>query len=205
MTDLAFHPTYVDPYYLKLMNLNFLKNSDAEVSSLFDSLRQLGLELSDEMLVKMLNESWRPAKVAAWVIGLSNRKKLASEIRNGLQKPGTQYCEHLLINLLILDPLKCKEPIQSFLYQQFKYFIDTKNILIIDCLSIDWALSILSYLEKRADTLFLDEMYKSDLWLEFERELKKIKFYEGLKARFEPAYREDQMLSLMNKLNHTSI
>jgi len=80
MTELAFHSKYVAPYYLDLMNLNFLNKSIEETETLFSSLQLISNELHDKTIIKMLNDSWRPSKVSAWIIGVSKRNNLVSEL-----------------------------------------------------------------------------------------------------------------------------
>ncbi|WP_378172417.1 DUF6000 family protein [Aquimarina sp. SS2-1] len=102
MTKQELHSKYIAPYYMDLMNLNFLNKSDTEIEKLFNSLQLIEKELSDEILIEMLKDSWRPSKVSAWAIGISKRADLFTEILDTLNTSGIQYSEHLLLNLLIL-------------------------------------------------------------------------------------------------------
>ncbi|MBD0405451.1 DUF6000 family protein [Flammeovirga sp. EKP202] len=101
MTESELYSKYIIPYYGDLMRMNFIRRTNSQITELFNSLIALGNELSDEILIELLNDSWRPSKVSAWMIGLSKRYVLTSEIEKYLNKPGTRHGEHTLINLLL--------------------------------------------------------------------------------------------------------
>ena len=200
MTESAFHSKYVAPFYMDLMNMNFLSKSAEETESLFNSLQLISKDLDDSKLAEMLNDSWRVSKVAAWIIGISGRTDLVTEIESFLSKKGICYSEHALINLLILKDRESVEPLNKFVEQQIDYLIGKDTQLDVDTLSIDWAVSIIGYLDKVNGTKELNHIYESDKWSSFEYELKRLPFYQTIKASYEPTYHENKLAELMQKL-----
>ena len=51
MNELEFNSKYITPYYMDLMNLNFLNKSDNEIERLFNSLWLIHKELDDQVSV----------------------------------------------------------------------------------------------------------------------------------------------------------
>src|SRR5688572_128744 len=94
LLDYTFHPVYVNPYYGLLMNANFVRETE-QVPKLFQGLRTIEKELDDFQLISMLRSTWRPAKVAAWLIGLNRKRNLEEELFNEIRKRPL-YCEHLI-------------------------------------------------------------------------------------------------------------
>jgi len=199
MNELEFNSKYITPYYMDLMNLNFLNKSDNEIERLFNSLWLIHKELDDQVLIKMLKGSWRSSKVAAWVIGVSRRSNLLVEIVDKLKTSGIQYSEHLLLNVLILKENPQKH-IRSFLYQQIDFFIEINNVLALENLSIDWALSILNFIDKKDNTAIVQNILVSDEWVKFDNKLKNLPYYELIKKRFEPDYFEEELNTLVERL-----
>lgn len=185
---------------MDLMNMNFLSKSAEETESLFNSLQLKSRDLDDSKLIEMLNDSWRPSKVAAWMIGISLRTSLVTEMELFISKKGITYSEHALINLLILKGRESTEPISKFIEQQIDYLLETGNKLNVDILSIDWAVSIIGYLDKINGTMVLNNIYDSDKWTSFENELKQFPFYQAIKESYEPAYHEKKLAELMQRI-----
>jgi len=200
MTELDFYPKYVAPFYMDLMNLNFLNKSTEDVEYLFSSLHSISKDLDDKKLIEMLNDSWRPSKVSAWIIGISSRKNLVNHIESFLCKKGIHYSEHALINLLILKGQESTELLKRFIKQQIEYLSETDNKLEVENLSIEWAVSILGYIDKINGTYELNEIYTSEKWLDFEKELKALTFYDSIKSSYEPTYCIDEITKLMQKI-----
>jgi hypothetical protein len=101
MTDYTFHPDYVDPYYLLLMNANFVSRPE-HIPGLFNGLKKIEKELDNVQLTHMLRSTWRPSKVAAWIIGLYQKVELEDELINKLYNSPI-YCEHLIFALAFLN------------------------------------------------------------------------------------------------------
>lgn len=200
MTELAFHPKYVAPFYMDLMKLNFLSKSIEETEKLFNSLKDVSNELEDEKLIEMLNDSWRPSKVSAWIIGVSNRNKLIDELELVLNKKGVHHSEHILLNLLILKGNASNQSMINFINRQIDYLIETSNKLVVENLSIEWAIAILGYLDKLNGTADLREVYESEKWAIFEKELKNLRFYDPIKPIYESTYYEEEITDLMKRM-----
>ncbi|MBX2840497.1 MAG: hypothetical protein KTR26_01900 [Flammeovirgaceae bacterium] len=200
MTELSLHPKYVAPFYMDLMNLNFLNKSDEEIRFLFDSIKSISKELSDDKLIKMLNDSWRSSKVSAWVIGITRRENLVNEIISFLSKKGTYHSEHALVNLLILKGCESNQFIKKYITQQINFLLESDNKLIVENLSIEWAISVVGYNDKYCGTDDLNEVYISEEWLNFESELKMLAFYENIRPSFEPTYFENELTKLITKI-----
>jgi len=200
MTELAFHPKYVAPFYMDLMKLNFLSKSIEETEKLFDSLIEVSKQLEDEKLVEMLNDSWRPSKVSAWIIGVSNRIGLIEELEFVLNKKGVYHSEHILLNLLILKGENSNQSLINFIYRQIDYLIETDNKLVVENLSIEWAISILGYLDKLNGITDLKEVYESEKWANFEKTVMDLKFYDAIKPIYGPTYYQEEITDLMERM-----
>lgn len=198
--ELTFHPKYVAPFYMDLMKLNFLRKSDEEIKALFSSINHLSGDLSDEILIEMLNDSWRPSKVAAWVIGIAERTNLINELELFISEEGCYYSEHVLLNLLILRGRDSSQIIKKFIIQQVNFIIRDGNKYEVEKLSIDWAISILGYIDKEFETNNLNDIFSSKEWAIFVDELSKISYYDLLKPQFEPSYYEEEITSLLTKV-----
>lgn len=87
MSDLTFHPRWVKPFYGHLINpYNILSLSDRERAVLASQIIEIIPELDDRILREMLWESWRPAKVAAWIIGIRRLERFTEIIGQELLK-----------------------------------------------------------------------------------------------------------------------
>ena len=51
------------------MNMNFVRKPKGYTEELFSELKIRPTELKNQEIIKMLNDSWRPSKVGAWMIG----------------------------------------------------------------------------------------------------------------------------------------
>ena len=200
MTERAFHPKYVAPFYLDLMNLNFLNKSIEESEHLFNSLKLISNELQDKKLIDMLYDTWRPSKVSAWIIGIAKRENLVDELELILNKKGLLHAEHILLNLLILKGQSISQLLMNFINRQIEYLNETSNKLVVENLSIEWAVSILGYLDKLNSTTNLRKVQTSERWLIFENELKELRFYDAIKLRYESTYYEVKITELMKRI-----
>jgi hypothetical protein len=145
MTGWTFHPKLVDPFYLHFMNGNIVADPFAgQRDAVIALFKQRLPEYTDEGLRAMLAESWRPAKVAAWVIGAERRRRYLPEIaRRVLEQPA--YAEHFCICLGRLGGEQALAALMSYLdgcasgALQFNPYDET--------VSPDWALCALEYLD----------------------------------------------------------
>lgn len=180
MGNLDFHPIYVNPYYRILMNANFAKdnwNTKTNLPELIVNLRNLGNTLKEEDLITMLNANWRPSKVAAWIIGLSQKVHLETVLHiKILQSP--VYCEHIIFGLCLLNTNQSINIIQDFLQTEMekilKDFDFLEALFEIDKISFTWALAGISYLDSINQTNHLKELTaKNGAWTNFKEYLQK--------------------------------
>jgi hypothetical protein len=146
MTDYTFHPEYVDPYYLLLMNANFVREPES-IPGLFSGLKKVEKELDNFQLTRMLRSSWRPSKVAAWIIGLYQKVELEDELIKTLNNTPT-YCEHLIFALAFLNTENSIGSIESHIQLETDSLKENFQFLRIDIVSFDWAFAALSWLDK---------------------------------------------------------
>lgn len=166
MTNYTFHPDYVDPYYLLLMNANFVIRPD-EIPGLFNGLKKIEKELDNIQLTHMLQSSWRPSKVAAWIIGLNQKVELEDELINTLHKT-TVYIEHLIFALTLLNTEKSIGSIESFI--QLKTDSMRKNFdwLRLDIMGFDWAIAAIVWLDKQNNTNKIEKTLQ--VWDAFKKD-----------------------------------
>jgi hypothetical protein len=148
MIDYTFHPKYVEPYYLLLMNANFIRDPE-KAPDLFRDLRQLSLELDNSQLSIMLKSSWRPSKVAAWIIGLAGKKELEEDLIQ-LMKYNASYCEHAIFALTLLDVES--KVLEEYITDQIRKS-EALPVMDIERFSFAWAIAALDWLsdKKRND------------------------------------------------------
>ena len=165
--DFNFNLEDVEPYYLLLMNLNFLNPLHSPKSEwLLKNLKELGEGIEDEVLVEMLNYSWRSSKVAAWVISVSNKIRLVPELEASLKR-SIIYSEHLLMALLIIRREDSYHTIKEFAQSQLAKFHTKTGISSIDRSSIDWAIACLKWIEEfySVSGPGVDDILKSQIWV----------------------------------------
>ncbi len=56
MNDLAFNKKYIVPFYLKLMNLNFVTNSEAEAIQFLIQLKERANELENDKITELVHD-----------------------------------------------------------------------------------------------------------------------------------------------------
>lgn len=161
MIDYTFHPKYVEPYYLLLMNANFIREPE-KAPDLFRNLRLLSHELDNAQLSIMLKSSWRPAKVAAWIIGLSGRKELEEDIIQ-LMKYNASYCEHLIFALTLLDAEV--KVLEEYITDQVKKS-EKLSITAIESISFGIALAARDWLHERKGIASASEEF-TKMWSDF--------------------------------------
>jgi|GEM_PF-5747439 len=84
---------------------------------------------------------------------------------------------------------------------QIDYLTQSSNKFVVESLSIEWAISILGYIDSLYSKSNLKEFYRSERWLNFENELKVLPFYDAIKQNFESAYYGEEIKELMNRIN----
>jgi len=167
MTDYTLHPDYVAPYYLLLMNANFVRESE-NIPGLFNGLKKIEKELDNVQLTYMLRSSWRPSKVAAWIIGLYQKVQLEDELINTLHM-APMYCEHLIFALAFLNSENSISSIERHIQLETDSLKKNFDINRIDRVSLDWAIVALGWLDKvnktnRIEkTLHVWEAFKKDV------------------------------------------
>lgn len=83
--DLGFHPERVVPFYLELMNWNFLRLSDAEKQEFAQHIQRVLKTLDNQDIKHLLDsENWRARLVAGWFAGFDKRKELSKHIGENL-------------------------------------------------------------------------------------------------------------------------
>ncbi len=200
MKELEFQAKYIAPFYGDLMNLNFLRKSENETLLLFDNIEKLAKELKNVTLIELLNNSWRPSKVGAWMICLSNRDDLKPELVKYLSREAIHYSEHVLLCLLIMEEKNAANAIVKFIECQTKSYLKKENFIDIEILSIDWGISILKYLDNEYNANYIQEIYETNWWREFENKIKELRFYDALKAKFKPEYHLKSIELLMERI-----
>ncbi|MFD0997851.1 DUF6000 family protein [Ohtaekwangia kribbensis] len=183
MIDYTFHPKYVEPYYLLLMNANFIREPE-KAPDLFRNLKLLSRELDNAQLSIMLKSSWRPAKVAAWIIGLSGRTELEEDLIQ-LMKYNASYCEHLIFALTLLD-VEVKV-LEEYITDQVKK-AERLSITAIESISFGIALAARDWLCDKKGVTSANETFNKT-WADF------ITMLEGKASRF-PKFNVNDMLRL---------
>ena len=188
MQDLEFQNKYVHPFYLELMNLNFLRKSEEETDHLFENLSNLSKELDDAVLIQMLNDTWRLSKVGSWMIYASNKIELKTELIKYLSKEAIHYSEHVLLSLMLIDTEKSITNVSEFVERQIKWYIKTKDFINLERLSIDWGISILGYLDSKYKTQQIGRIHSTGWWDEFDENLKTLRYYDKISEKFKPQF-----------------
>ncbi len=206
MLHLDLYPKYVTPFYGELLNLNFTSKSDEAIGTLFHLIQSIAKEINDETLITMLNATYRPSKVAAWIIGMDRRTHLIKELEIFLCKSGIIHQEHVLLNLLLLTGKKSIQTVSDFITQQIKFYLNQGNIIFLESSSIDWAISIVGYLDKTNNLNQLNHLYSSELWTNFEIHLQTLpsSIYKSIKLSLEPSFHHKQINRMMEIFNRTN-
>jgi len=111
--DWTFHPTLVEPFYLLVMNANVLSETEAKQAEFMKSLGQAAASVTDDELLEMLRSSWRPAKVAAWLIAIGKREQFVPHLEAMLLvRP--DHAEHVCIALAALHAISSVDALQRY-------------------------------------------------------------------------------------------
>lgn len=187
--QIEFVKRYIRPYYMDLMKMNFIRKSKEYTAKLFYELEVLSNELESEVLIKMLNDSWRPSKVGAWMIGVSNKSELKSELEEYLNQINNQYCEHVLFNYYLLDGENSVNEICSYINREIQIILNSeKPVLDIERISIHWAIAILKHIDVKYDRNYEKELITSQLWNQYISKIKKLKISEHILKMYESNY-----------------
>lgn len=169
--NLTFHPQFVKPYYGGLMNCNFAGESFSSKPIIFlKEVRDLQKELSNQDILTLLNSSWRPSKVGAWLIGLNKIEELREELISYL-KSRPVYCEHVITNLIIFNKKDSNEAVLDFSLEQLQLILQAVNrgkdyeaIDIFQKHSVEVALVAIKFLDSINDTQTYQTLINSDSW-----------------------------------------
>ena len=162
--NIEFIQRYIQPFYSDLMNLNFIRKPTAYTDELFALLNDRAHEIENEDVIKMLNDSWRPSKVGAWMISIS-KPELKDELKKYLTIPGKHYSEHILFNVLLLEERNAAEAIKSYILLYMNSFINGKiSNIDIERVSLQWAISIIRYIDHIFKTNHENDIKSSPTW-----------------------------------------
>lgn len=82
---MGFHPKWVAPFYLKLMNANFLRMEPEKQHLFAKSLQNVLSEIDSLTLNRMLaDQNWRPRLTAGWFIGFGRMKAFTDSVGESL-------------------------------------------------------------------------------------------------------------------------
>lgn len=114
MTDLTFHRTLVEPFYLHFLAANIAREPADQARSVLALFKRTLPEYSTTLLQEMLASAWRRAKVAAWVIAAQRRAALVPEVcRRLLAQPS--HVEHFCIALARVNDERPRGALLSYL------------------------------------------------------------------------------------------
>jgi len=167
--ELTFHPKYVKPYYLELMGCNFRYDKpNKKPLVLLKNVRDLREELSHEKILQLLNSSWRPSKVGAWIIGLGRIEGLKKDLIDYLNNRPI-YCEHVLVNLTFFNAEDGNKALVDFASRQLELMLDSLKegkpyqvSYILDKHSFAWALNAIRFLDSINSTSNYSNLINSE-------------------------------------------
>jgi hypothetical protein len=149
MPDYTFHPRWVKPFYLELMGFNFLRLDSNQQAEFAASLREIFDELDDTTLREMNWSSWRPQKVAAWVIGIRRLKHVTELLGQELFR-SPSYTEHLCFALARLGGPIATTALALYLEEYIKPA--DGSYLFMDRYSFQWTLAALIWIDEQEGT-----------------------------------------------------
>ena len=98
-TSFDFHPKWVAPIYMNLMNGNFLNLSSDEQAVFVGSVHEILDEIDDLTLQKMLLwHGWRPRLTAGWLVGFRKRQDFVDNVGKSL----IQFPDHAAMHCFAL-------------------------------------------------------------------------------------------------------
>lgn len=159
VTELAFHPELVAPFCQQFMNANVLALSGDARASLAARFRQALPSYSRDLLATMLRSSWRPAKVAAWVIAVRRDHAMVVTLAECLRK-SPAYAEHLCIALAALGSQEAAQALVDYLASMLP---PSGNVPGLDeKVSPDWAIAALAESDTHLGTQRAAELLAPD-------------------------------------------
>ena len=171
------------------MKMNFVSKSQEYTDELFFKLRTTATELEKEDIIKMLNDSWRPSKVGAWMIGVGNRLDLKLELLKYLNKVGNQYCEHVLFNYYLLEGKDSAIEHKNYINREINFITTSEEAFLeIERISIHWAIAILKHIDKEYSTNNVKEVKISTTWNSFISTIRKLNTNEHLLKMYDSNY-----------------
>ncbi|GEM_PF-2853069 len=177
LKNIDFHPKYVNPFYLGLMNLNFAREEIVSNPLKFlKSVKALRNELNNEEIIQLLNHNWRPSKVGAWIIGLCKIEELEFELIKYLNLRPT-HSEHVIINLTIFNSKKGTKSLSEYVENQLSQILTlTKSKeeynagSMFESNSLIWGFNALKYLDSINLTTSYSDLINSELWNSIKKE-----------------------------------
>lgn len=180
---------YIRPFYMDLMKMNFVGKSQEYTDELFFNLQTTSTELKNEEIIKMLNDSWRPSKVGAWMIGVGNRLDLKLELLKYLNKVGNHYCEHVLFNYYLLEGKDSAIELKNYINREINFITTSEEAFLeIERISIHWAIAILKHIDKEYSTNNVKEVKISTTWNSFISTIRKLNTNEHLLKMYDSNY-----------------
>ena len=160
----TFHPILVQPFYLDLMNAGLLARPKEKRDEVVEKLRQTLPLFSDDDIRGMLRSSWRPAKVAAWVIAARRDESFIPDLERHMK--ATHYMEHACIALATLGSAQALGVLQRYLRSILppEKMPDCKD----EAVSPDWALAAIELIKPEA---FHQWTAPTGPWTSFLREI----------------------------------
>lgn len=187
--QIEFIKRYIRPFYMDLMKMNFVDKSQEYTDELFFNLRTTSTELKNETIIKMLNDSWRPSKVGAWMIGIGEKLDLKLELLKYLNLVGNHYCEHVLFNYYLLEGKESATELKNYINREI-HFITTSEepFLDVERISIHWAIAILQHIDKENSANNVKEVKTSSTWNSLISTIRKLKTSEHILKMYDSNY-----------------
>lgn len=180
--SIEFHETYVNPYYGGLMGFNITrKDVVSDPHEFIQSIISLEEKLTHDVIKAMLiHQNWRPAKVAAWIIGLCQIKELEKDLIDYLTYRPI-HCEHAIINLTLFNNKRGINAINEFVKNRLDEILNLtkegkeyEGFDKFENYSILWGFNAIKYLDSINETKNFESVLNSQSWSELKTEWLKI-------------------------------
>jgi len=168
--NMDFHSKWVNPFYGKLMNGNFLRLKESEQKQFAENIQITLSELNDDILTQMLSsDNWRARLTAGWFIGFARRQSKVAEIgKNLLRFPhyAGMYC-------FALARIKNEQSLE-YIEQYLSTFLRPEHArnFNAETLSVQYALIALKWIAPNSAKSYYPEMW--DIFVNAN-----LKFYSG--------------------------
>ena len=151
----------------------------------------------------MLNDSWRPSKVGAWMIGVGNRRELAVELTKYLNMPGNHYCEHVLFNYYLMEDKNSITEFKNYIFREIEFVLKSeKPFYDLEILSIHWAIAILKHSDQEYSTENERAIKGSSLWEELVSRINELKTSEHILKMYESKYYIETIEESLNRVKN---